>query len=407
MSCFACLRIELPPAWIDAHEGICGAVQKVTEAYLETRWSWPRRFTPVTGFDFLLVDPRVTELQADELKKLANELQHHLFGSGGSGEVSLLLFEGSAESVVAFARLKHDEIAAILAAPGKLPLGGRLRRIRPGELSTVEQLGGPSTAEAPLAATPSPGAMAHAAPPTPQAHGRPVAGLLGTYLVSQEVFIADMLAVARIGEAGYQCVIEDEYVMPQDDLAFDEACFRGVNEVLAHKKGGLPLGVPVSFATLARPDQARRFADVLALLPKARRAELNASVYRLPRQLPNGVTPLRPLLDPHFCSINLITTDPRFAVEQVAARSINCVVFCLRDHDVTARHAAMRAFAGQHEAYRRRGVHQVLANVRTQAELQWAAQLDLQIISGPAVGGFMDTPLGGRAAPLSKLPMMA
>lgn len=395
MSCFACLRIELPTDRAAAHDPIHGpirgSVQKVTEAYLETRWRWPRRFTPLTDLAFVLVDPRVTELEVAELRRLADELQHHLFGSGGSGEVSLLLFEGSTDSVIAFAKLSHDEIAALLAAPGKLPLGGRLLRIRPGEHTAVEHLGD---------SRPSP-----AAPPS--ARQEHVVGLLGAYLLSRQVFVADVLALATIGQAGYQCVVEDEYLTPQDAFAFDEACFRGVGEVLAQKTGGLPLGVPVSFSHIARPDPARPFQELLALLPRAGRAELNASVYGLPRRLPQGAASLHALLDPYFCTINLITADPRFEVEQLTARSVSSVVFCLRDHDATARHAAMRVFAGQHAAYRRRGVRQVLANVRTPAELAWAAELDLQIVSGPAVCGFLDQPVGGRAVPLARLPLTA
>ncbi|CAN7150635.1 hypothetical protein LJR225_000160 [Phenylobacterium sp. LjRoot225] len=407
MSSFACLRIELPHNWAEAHEPIRGSVQKVTEAYLETRWLWPRRFTPLTDLAFVLVDPRVAELEIAELRRLADELQNHLFGSGGEGEVSLLLFEGSTDSVIAFGKMKHEEIAALLAAPGKLPLGGRLLRIRPGEHTPVEHLNAPSPKDGPRVAAAASQAVAQPAPPPTLARSPLVAGLLGTYLLSRQVFVADMLAVSTIGQAGYACVVEDEYLMPQDDLAFDEACFRGISQVLAQKAGGLPLGVPVSFSHITRPDHAARFAAMLALLPKARRGELNASLYRLPRQLANGVAPLRPLLDPHFCSLNLITTDPRFEVEQLAARSVNCVVFCLREHDATARHAAMRAFAGRREAYQRRGVRQVLANVRTRAELEWAAQLDLQIVSGPAVSGFLDAPVGGRALPLPKLPLTA
>jgi hypothetical protein len=404
MSSFACLRIELPPGWAKEHEPIRGSVLKITQAYLETRWSWPRRFTPVSDHAFVLVDPRVAELEIAELRRLADELQHHLFGSGGEGEVSLLLFEGSTDSVIAFARMPHDEIAALLAEPGKLPLGGRLVRIRPGEHSEVEQLGGSPPSD--TASPEVPIAPGVSAAPGPAAAARShVVGALGVYLLSRQVFVADVLAIATLGEAGHQCVVEDEYLMPQDEPAFDEACFRGAAAMLARKAGGLPLGVPVSFSHIARPDHARRFQAMLALLPRARRGELNANVYGVPRQLPHGATPLHPLLDPYFGAISLITSDPRFEVELLTPQSVSSVVLCLRDHDAALRHAAMRAFASQHDAYRRRGVRQILANVRTPAELAWAAELDLQMVSGPAVSGFLDAPVGGRAAPASKLPL--
>jgi hypothetical protein len=422
MSSFACLRIELPPELAEKLKPVRGSVQKVTEAYLETRWAWPRRFTPVSDMNFVLIDPRVTELPVDELSNLADELQVHLFGTARKGDVSLLLFEGSTESVIAFASLKQAEITAMLADPGKLPLGGRLRRIRSGDERNVEHLGGSPALNATSAAAQAPPSQARAAAKAPEAKAPPqahiaapaaaqhatfAAGLLGTYLLSRDLFIADMLAVATLGEAGYQCVVEDEFHMPQDDLAFDEACVRGACRLMAQKTGGLPFAVPISFANIARPERAHRFAEILALLPKERRSKLNATVYRVPRELPNGVEPLRPLLDPHFCSISLITTYPQFAVEQFTQQSVACVILCLREPDATARLSAMRAFAGRHDAFQQRGIRQALANVRTRAELDWARKLDMQVVSGPAVCGFLDAPVAGRPVPLPKLPLMA
>jgi hypothetical protein len=398
MSSFACLLIELPPAWTQKLDAIHGQLEKIVEVYLEARWSWPRRFSRASSLIFLLADPRVARLDAGELCKLSDELQHHLFGNADEGEVSLLLFEGPEPAVLAFAAFSADEVAAAVADPGLLPAGGRLTRIRPGANPVVEGLGPGLDPEAHHAA-----AAAQAIHPS----HRYKVGLLGTYLLSREVFIADVLTVAPLDAPHHYSVIEDAAALPPDEAVFDEICFRAVGEVLAHKAGGLPLGVPVAYSNFARPAQARRFRDMLALLPRGRRDQLNASVYGAPRHLPSGVSAIWPVLAPWFGTLNLITADPGFEIEQIASHSVGCVVFSVRDHEPAARHAAMRAFAGHHHAYAARGIRQVLANLRTPAELDLAAKLDLQIVSGPAVSGVLETPIGGRAVPLRRLPAVA
>jgi hypothetical protein len=396
MSCYACLRVELPPAFAPSSGPIHVQLRKIVETYLETRWSWPRRFSPIAELAFLLSDPGAAELPLDELVDLADQLQHHLFGpsSAPEGEVTLLVFEGPASAVRAFARLGADEVAAAIADQRLLPPGGRLMRLRPASGPTVETL-------ADSAPEPTGGPPPRAVHPSHRM--RP--GVLGFYLLSRQVFIADVLALAPADSAHCFNVVGDEGQLPGDEEAFDEQCFRAAPEVLSHKAGGLPLGVPVAYSHFVRQSQAQRFGEMLALLPKPLRDQLNASIYGVPRHLPYGVGALHPLLATHFSTINLIVSDPGFEVEHLAARSVAGVVLRLCDHDPHARQAAMRVFASRHDAYRRRGVHAALANLRTRAELELAAHLDLQIVSGPAVCAFTDEPLGGKAVPLSELPV--
>lgn len=49
-------------------------VQKFASAYLEMRWSWPRQFSPLSDFCFLLIDSRAGVLDVRELRKLSDEL---------------------------------------------------------------------------------------------------------------------------------------------------------------------------------------------------------------------------------------------------------------------------------------------------------------------------------------------
>lgn len=395
MSAFAALRVELPDAWADKFDVIRGQLVKIVEIYLEARWSWPRRFSRVTDLIFLLEDPRSEALDATELSKLADRLQEHLFGHTREGEISLLLFEGPVEAVADFASFGCDEMMAAIEAPQRLPAGGRLTRIRPGANPVVT-----AVARSIEVQTRDREEIYAIDPST-----RWRVGLTGTYLLSRELFIADLLAIQPEGEPYYHSTVGGAGALPSDEGMFDEICFRGVGEVLAQKEGGLPLGVPLAYSHFARPAQAQRLGDLLGLLPQHRRKDLNVSVYGVPRHLTVGVGKLQPLLEPYFNTINLVTADPGFQIEQIDAHSIACVVFCVRDVEAQSRQAAIRVFAGRHEAYRRRGVHQVLANVRTPAELELAARLNLQIVSGPAICGFLEKPIGGRTVPARRLPV--
>jgi hypothetical protein len=337
----------------------------------------------------------VPELPLDELERLADQLQHHLFGGGGDGEVSLLLFEGSSDAVQAFAALSAEEVAAAIVEPGRLPPGGRLMRLRPGANPVVIDLG----------RSLEPGERPH--PPARSSRPAPRlrVGVLGAYLLSREIFIGDTLAVQPADGPHHFTVTEDEGFLPPDEAEFDALCLAEAARILTHKAGGLPLGVPLAYSNFVRGGQANRLQEMLALLPKNLREQLNASVYGVPRHLPYGAAALHTVLDPHFGSLSLITSDPGFEVEQLSPHSVASLTFCLREHEPHVRQGAIRAFARHGEAYRSRGVRQVLANVRSRAELELAAQLGLHIVSGPAVCGFLEAPIGGKAVRLSQLPL--
>jgi hypothetical protein len=88
----ACLRVSIltPPGGQKA-EDLQALVAKVINAFLETRWEWPRQFEQMTPYSFVLTDPRAERMDTRGLKALAEELQLKLFGSDGEGEVSLVL----------------------------------------------------------------------------------------------------------------------------------------------------------------------------------------------------------------------------------------------------------------------------------------------------------------------------
>src|ERR1700744_3848248 len=127
----ACLRVSiLAPPGAEQAEDLQLLVAKVINAFLQSRWEWPRRFEQMTPYSFVLTDPRADRMDKRGLRALASELQLKLFGSDGEGEVSLLLFEGSDLEVHRFAKLSIADVDRMAA--GDLlnpPFEGSLDRI--------------------------------------------------------------------------------------------------------------------------------------------------------------------------------------------------------------------------------------------------------------------------------------
>src|ERR1700761_6717936 len=127
----ACLRvIIMAPPGAQQADDLQALVAKVINAFLQSRWEWPRKFEQMTPYSFVLTDPRADRMDKRGLKALASELQLKLFGSEGEGEVSLLLFEGSDLEVHRFAKLSMADVDRMAA--GELmnpPFEGSLDRI--------------------------------------------------------------------------------------------------------------------------------------------------------------------------------------------------------------------------------------------------------------------------------------
>src|SRR3954469_14275515 len=127
----ACLRVSIlsPPGGQDEHD-LQSLVAKLINAFLQSRWEWPRQFEQMTPYAFVLTDPRSDRMDKRGLKALASELQLKLFGSDGEGEVSLLLFEGSDLEVHRFARMSVEAVDRMLAGEAMTPpFEGSLDRI--------------------------------------------------------------------------------------------------------------------------------------------------------------------------------------------------------------------------------------------------------------------------------------
>lgn len=134
MSALACLRVMVRCDQTEHSEEVLGQrVAKFTTAFLEVRWSWPRKFSTINPYAFLLNDPQAAELDIAELGRLSAELHAHLLGMGETGvaDVTVLLFEGDDPAMAQFAELSEARLTLAMTDASAAPQGGRLSRITP------------------------------------------------------------------------------------------------------------------------------------------------------------------------------------------------------------------------------------------------------------------------------------
>ncbi|MGH1557576.1 hypothetical protein ACRAWD_06475 [Caulobacter segnis] len=76
MTAIACLKIFVgEDLRFGDSETMATLVAKIAGAYLESAWTWPRRYGLVATYAFVLADPRATRLDANELQRMARDLQ--------------------------------------------------------------------------------------------------------------------------------------------------------------------------------------------------------------------------------------------------------------------------------------------------------------------------------------------
>lgn len=378
-------------------------VHKFSVAYLEMRWSWPRKFVPLSDISFLLVNPRADALDLEELRRLSDDLQTHLFGVGDEGEVALLVFEGSHEAVTAFAGMDAPAVAAAVADPSLLPPGGRLTRIAPVRLVAL-------TPDTPIvvAEQPEPEPLAprrqliESTPAAPPAWE----GLQGVYFTPREVFYGDVVMFIPENSRIHLCVVDGAEHMPKDPAAFDAACVGIAVKLLAERPKGSLLFLPISFTSLVRPSLRQAYEAMLSELPLDRRAELAATIYDVPRD-PNfsGLREARAMIEPYFSATDLRVTDPGFEVEKLPPGAATSVTLVLPEGDTHQRLSALRRFGERLEHYKQRRIWCGVTNVRRRAELEAATRLRIPFMTGPAVCTPLPTAAGGRSLPLSSLPL--
>jgi hypothetical protein len=398
----ACLRVSItaPPGGQRA-EDLQALVAKVINAFLQSRWEWPRQFEQMTPYAFVLTDPRAERMDKRGLKALAGELQLKLFGSEGEGEVSLLLFEGADTEVHRFARLSVSDVERLLAGEAlNPPLEGALDRITADDHR-------PARAEA------APQEPDDDPPPRPlpsRAAGATEAIYAGLYLPLTQSFIGALALCRRPrrDRHAWPDLGAAEALPGLSAEAFDEGCVESALKALDQGAPGL-LFVPLSFSSLVRPTGRRAYARFLCHLPAEQRARLGAAIYDAPRA-PSffALSTIRRFLDPFFGELNLHVRDPAFEVEKLPAEIVSSVTLALDPEQEPAdRLAAIRRFLHKREAYKKKRVWAGVAPLSNRAEVDACLTLHAPVMGGPAVAELGAAPPGPRSLDVQSLPLRA
>jgi hypothetical protein len=411
----ACLRVSIVAApGGQSAKDLQALVAKVINAFLETRWIWPRQFEQMTPYAFVLTDPRATHMDKRGLKALAAELQLKLFGADGDGEVSLLMFEGTDVEVHRFAKLSIEDVDRMLAGEAmKPPFEGQIERIFAGNTHEARLARIETAADriSPPGAPVSEGFedLAFDPPPrlaTPKAEAKFEHVYGGLYLTLTHSFVGSLALCRRTRR--------DRHLVPDlgspealPGLAaevFDEACVESALQALSQDAAGL-LFVPLSFSSLVKPAGRRAYARFLCHLPAEHKDQLGAAIYDTPRD-PSffALSTIRRFLDPFFGEFNLHVADPGFEVEKLAPNIVSSVTLVLPDREASARAAAVRRFMQMKDAYKKKRIWAGVAGLLNTNELDACLSLRVPVIGGPAVSGLAARPVGARTVDTAELP---
>ncbi len=307
MAAVSCLRVMVDANRTDLPAETLGPlVAKYATIFLEVRWVRPRTADQLTHYCYLLSDPRSDVLDTVELAHLATELQERLFGTGVEDAVKLVLFEGGPEAIRAFTASTAEEVVLAMEDPGRLPTGGRLRRIAAdGSLVDV-----PEEVRAPKG------------PVDDFNFGPSIDGAQGIYFPKARAFVGDVVSCTPSRAATYYSAVDGEEHLPLDSESFDGGCVMTALRFLLDFPVTTPLYVPVSFSTLVRPTQRAGYVELLGILPAETRGQLAATVYDVPRAPSfQSLKVIHEALRGHFASLDLRTQDPDFEVRQLAEKN--------------------------------------------------------------------------------------
>ena len=325
---------------------------------------------------------------------MSDELQIKLFGTAASGEVTLLLFEGPAEAVSAFAALENSVTVRALNEPALLPPGGRLSQI----------LGSDRVSETEREANVCSGQSGPPRQADVDEDGCTPERLHGVYFIPQGVFIGDVIALNH-GRA-YATIAEGPDRVPPDRERFDADCVAAAQRLLADPRVTGALYVPISYDRIVRPSVLASYEKLLSALPEDRKPQLTAAVYDVPRDPGFGaLTQVKATLGKYFSTITLRTEDPAFEIEKLATRAVTGVSLALPNREPRVRMSMLRQFASHRRHYNRKQIRVSVANVRTAKELEACAALGIPLVCGPAISGMRAEPSGGLRIAISALPV--
>jgi len=414
MAAVACLRVLAEEAGVSRPDGLVSVVAKLTTAFLETRWIWPRRHGRVAPSAFLLADPRALELDAEELCNLARELQFKLFGVEAGGEVSLLLFEGGQAEITRFATCETAALlAALEGAPDAPPLNGRIRRITGAGVEPVAHAGDPGAAIAasePCGPTVTPEELLERVKgqgaERPAAEPATAAGFHAIYHAPRQGVVGSAVSDGRLGASSLRGVFANAGHL-QGDAArrYDQGCLEACADTLARPFGGL-LYFPISFSSIVHRPTRELYLPFLDRLPPRRRGQLATAVYDVPRDPAfTAMSQLTAFLRTYFDFIDLQVTDPGFRVEKLQAGVVNSVTMVLTGGEQQARLSMAKRFMDNRDNYKRQKIWPALSHIRSRAELDYCMAQRAPFLSGPAVSDLLDAPGPAGLFPSAQLPL--
>ena len=406
----ACLRVAVDAEKTGLRPAVLGPlVAKFSGIYLEGKWQWPRQFAPLTHYSFLLTDPRADELDVQELAKLGDDLQIKLFGEGDdeAGKVGLLLFEGSAEAVQAFAALDDAAVSAALLDPSLLPAGGRLSRIEATEREPADDETEAGRPVGPIWVTQQ-AALEDIAETAAKRPMPSLDGVQGIYFTLRSVFVGDVVSSTPGALRTHLSLVEGDDHMPADPQAFDTDCLMVAARMLAGPGPHSMLYLPICYSNIVRASQRALYQEMLASLPRTAKGQLAAAVYDVPRDPAfTALATIRATLLKYVTNIDLRTQDPGFEVEKLAPQAVTSVTLVLPNGDQRARLAALRRFADRLGLYRKKQIWAAVTNVRNRVELDACIAAHVPFVTGPGVCRLQTTPVGGRMQPPEALPLLA
>ncbi len=413
MAAVACLRVLADDAATGQPDGLVGIVAKLTNAFLETRWVWPRRHGRVGASAFLLADPRALEFDAEELRALAQELQVKLFGVEAAGEVCLLLFEGEQAEIMRFAACEAQALRdALDGEPVTPPLNGRIRRVTTAGVETVAHNGDPE-AQAALEDGAAPAVTpeellerVQGADPVEPPPANPTAGYHAVYYLPRQAVIGSAVSDGRLGASSLRGVFSNAgHLQGEAARQYDMDCLKASQAVLAGPFSGL-LFFPISFSSIIHRPTRELYLPALKQLPLERRHQLAVAVYDVPRDPSfTAMSQLTTVLRQYFGFIDLQVTDPGFRVEKLAAGVVNSVTLVMTGSDQQARLSAVKRFMDNRDHYKRQKIRHAVGHIRNKTELDYCVALGAPFLSGPAISDLLDQPAEAGSPVPTELPL--
>jgi hypothetical protein len=399
MPASVCLRIipEIGDDQLSKLGALGPLVAKVTDAFLETRWFWPRKYVALSSFCFMLTDAKATQIDVAHIERLAEELRLKLFGNSDAGDVTLLLFDGNELDTARFVQMDISTLKQAMREPLQpTPFSGQLLKIS-------------TAADGPAAMR---WRTLEREPDAPTADGGPSASAVevtfrGIYFGQRQAFVGSSVSVdSTLSPTGYSLCDGANLLPHEDDVAYDLACLAAAQDHLTTRAFAGVLFVPICFAALMRCSTRESYTQQFRAVPADLTRQLAAVVYGVPRAPAfHAFGEIQERLGRHFSTIDLQVEDAGFEIESVPPDSINSVTFRLPDGDERQRTAALRRFMEKRDVFKRRKVWPAITNVRTKAELGACLREQVPFITGQAVCGPLREPVGGLPCSPVKLPL--